>query len=200
MPIGGIIKSFANPINLMQWGMGPAGWASILMRSVISAAGQQLIQQLGDKLGLPQSVIDMAQSRFCASCGDMAGAFKNVREAAQSIGEEYNLSPSQEGQFERELNDIVNQMASSLAESKEFKEAKSSGGKSWIMALAEGLGKKLDKKAKELEKLASQINDKKPSTTTKYGAAAQEFSVLMNAANTAIKTLGEAVAGMARKQ
>ena len=112
-----------------------------------------------------------------------------------------NLSASEARDAANELEDLIGRMASSLAEGQDAKEAKTSrNGKSWIMALADALGKKLDAKAKEMSALADAINDKKPSTTTKFGASAQEFSILMNAANTAIKTLGEANSATARKQ
>lgn len=199
--LGGLTSSFINPMNLAMLATGPAGWAALAAKTLMSAIGQQIIQQLGQQLGLPQSTIDLAQGAFAGAMGDTRGATQNLNEAVQNFGEMFNASPLQIGDAQRELEDIIGRMASSLAEGKDAKEAKASGGaKSWIMALAEALGKKLDKKADEVAKLADDINDKKPSTTTKFGAASQEFSVLMNAANTAIKTLGEAVSSMSRKQ
>ena len=133
--------------------------------------------------------------------GDTQGASRNLSEAVQGAGNLFNADPSQVGQAERELQDVLNQQAASLAESREAREARASGGaRSWLMALAQALGEKLDAKAAEVSSLADQITDDSPSITAKFGAASQEFNVLMNAATTAIKTLGEAMAGMARKQ
>lgn len=199
--LGGLTSSFINPMNLTMLAAGPAGWATLAAKTLMSAVGQQIIQQVGQQLGVPQSTIDLAQGAFAGSMGDASGATQNLGDAVQNFGELLNASPLQIGDAQRELEDVIGKMASSLAEGKDAKDAKSSGGaKSWIMALAEALGKKLDKKADEVADLANDINDKKPSTTTKFGAASQEFSVLMNAANTAIKTLGEAVSSMSRKQ
>lgn len=197
--LSGILKSVINPATLMQLAMGPAGWASLAMKTIGTAIAQQLIQQLGQQLGLPPALISMAQTAFSAASGTQ-GLPSTITDAASQLAQQFNLSPMQQGQLESEMNTMLNQMATSLAEGKDFKEAKASGAKSWIMVLAEALGKKLDKKAKEVSALSDQINDKSPSTTTKFGAAAQEFSVLMNAVNSVIKTFGEAVSGMARKQ
>lgn len=201
MGIGSVFSNVVNPANVAMLAAGPAGWATLATKTLMSAIGQQIIQQLGQQLGLPQSTIDLAQGAFAGSMGDVNGARTNLQEAIETFGSQTGASPMEMGDAQRELEDVIGRMASSLAEGREAKEAKSSGGaKSWIMALAEALGKKLDKKADEVAKLADDINDKKPSTTTKFGAASQEFSVLMNAANTAIKTLGEAVSSMSRKQ
>lgn len=201
MGIGSVFSNVVNPANIAMLAAGPAGWATLAAKTLMSAVGQQIIQQLGQQLGLPQSTIDLAQGAFAGSMGDASGAQTNLREAIEAFGSQTGASPLDIGDAQRELEDIIGRMASNLAEGKDAKEARASGGaKSWIMALAEALGKKLDKKADEVAKLADSINDKKPSTTTKFGAASQEFSVLMNAANTAIKTLGEAVSSMSRKQ
>lgn len=199
--LGNVLSSVVNPTNIALLATGPAGWATLAAKTLMSAIGQQFIQQVGEQLGLPQSTIDLGQSVFSSSVGDFQGAQANLQEAVQSLGEQFGNSPLEIGEATRELDDMIAQMASSLAEGQEAKEAKASGGgKSWIMALASALGDKLDAKAQEVEDLANAINDKKPSTTTKFGAASQEFSILMNAANTAIKTLGEAVSSTARKQ
>jgi len=47
--------------------------------------------------------------------------------------------------------------------------------------------------------MADQVTDKNPSMTTKFGAKSQEFSILMNSATNAIKTIGEGLSNSARK-
>lgn len=200
--IGGMFKSLVNPMTLVQLAMGPAGWASIAAKAVMSAIGQQVIQQLGQKLGLPQSVIDGAQAAFCASIGDKTGVQQNIREAVSSVGQDFDLSPAQQGDMQRNAETALDRLVSGLSESEEFKQAKASGGKAsggWLMALATVFGEKLNAKAAEVQKLAGQITDKTPDKTAKFGAATQEFGILMNAVNNAIKTLGEGLTTTARK-
>ena len=57
-----------------------------LMNKIVSQVGQEFIQQMGEKMGLPQKAIDAAQAAFCESCGDRAGARANHREAG-NLGE-----------------------------------------------------------------------------------------------------------------
>ncbi|MEQ1540112.1 MAG: hypothetical protein ABL928_14385 [Sphingorhabdus sp.] len=200
--IGGMFKSLVNPMTLVQLAMGPAGWASIAAKAVMSAIGQQAIQALGEKLGLPQSMIDGAQAAFCSACGDQAGVQRNIREAVQSVGQDFDLSPADQGNLQRTAENALNKLVSGLSESEEFKQAKASGGKtsgSWLMALATVMGEKLNAKAAEVQTLAGQITDKTPDKTAKFGAATQEFGILMNAVNNAIKTLGEGLTTTARK-
>jgi hypothetical protein len=67
------------------------------------------------------------------------------------------------------------------------------------MALASVIGEKLNVMAKDISTLAGQITKDTPDKTTKFGAATQEFGILMNAANNAIKTIGEGLTTTARK-
>jgi uncharacterized protein YidB (DUF937 family) len=199
--LGGIAT---NPLSIAQLAMGPAGWASLAARTLMSAIGQQVIQQLGEKLGLPQSTIDMAQGAFCASMGDKGGARANLQEAIAGFAENFNASPAEQGDANREVDDAINNMVSRMADSEDGKAARAGGkgggaGQSWLMALAEALGEKLDKMAGEMSKMAGDITDKTPSLTAKFGAKSQEFGILMNAATNAIKTVGEGLSNSARK-
>ena len=205
--LSGIMKSIINPATLMQLAMGPAGWASLATKMLVSAIGQQVIQQLGQQLGLPQSIINMAQTAFSAASGTQ-GMPSTITDAVSQLGQQFNLSPMQQGQLQRaaqnDVNNILEQMATSLSESKEAKDAKSGGSKSWLMAIAENLGKIADKLAKEMTDLSNQIgkgdDQAKASTNVKFGAKSQEFSMFFSSANTVIKTLGEALSSGARKQ
>jgi hypothetical protein len=63
----GITSSLINPVSLAQLAMGPAGWASLAMRTIGAAIAKEVIQQLGQQLGLPQGVINMARERLLGS-------------------------------------------------------------------------------------------------------------------------------------
>ncbi len=196
--IGGLLKSVLNPATIAQLAMGPAGWASIAIKAVVSAVGKEVIQQLGQQLGLPQSVINMAQSAFTAASGT-----QGMPSSIGDLARQFNLSPMQQGQLQRTVDQITGDMATSLSTSKEFKEAKMSGGKSWLMAIAEALGKTADKLSNEMqamsEKLGTGDESSKASDNLKFGAKSQEFSQFFSAANTVIKAVGEALASGARK-
>ena len=73
-----------------------------------------------------------------------------------------------------------------------------SGG--WLEALAKALGDKLNESAKDLQKAAGSVNADNPGQTTQLSAKAQEFAQFMDAVNNVIKTMGEAMDSMARKQ
>ncbi len=74
------------------------------------------------------------------------------------------------------------------------------GAAGWIRAMAEALGKKLDELAHEMEEAANNIDKEDPSTSVRFQVISQQFNILMNAASTAIKAVGEGMQSMARKQ
>lgn len=198
-----------NPANLGLMFAGPAGWAAMATKTLVSAVGQQVIQQLGDKLGLPQSMIDMAQAAFCQSCGDVKGVFKNYREAVDSIAQDANLSPFDRGNLERTAQDATRKLLDSILESDEYRNAKNGGAAkgSIFMQIAVALGKLADKKMGEMASLANQIGgikdgknaNKVTELTGQMQAKGQEFGLLSNAMSNSIKSIGEGVTQLARK-
>lgn len=74
------------------------------------------------------------------------------------------------------------------------------GSKSWLAALVEGLNKMIKESYTEMKSAADAVKKDDPSTMTRFQVASQEFSLLMNTAQTVVKTIGEANAGAARKQ
>lgn len=199
---GGIMSSVVNPTNLAMLAMGPGGWAAMAARTLMSAIGQQIIQQIGGKLGLPQSTIDLAQGAFCASMGDARGATRNIGEVVSEIAERTGASPFEAASAERNINDEIADIATRASESKEAKEAKAGGGRSWLMAIAEALGKTADKLANEMDRMSQNLGEgeNKASENLKFSAKSQEFNQFFSASNTVLKTLGEALGQGARKQ
>lgn len=192
-----------NPVSLLATAaLGPMGGiVAQLATQVLSQVGQQLIQNLGQNLGLPQSSIDLAQGAFAASHGDFQGGAANLDEALDAFGQGTGATPWQTAEAQREFGDAINDFVSSLSEGEDFKAAKSSGGGGgWLMAMATVLGKKLNEMAADMEDMAGQISKDTPDLTAKFGALSQQFSIMMNATTTAIKTVGEAMANTARKQ
>ena len=94
--LSGILKSVINPATLFQLAMGPAGWVSLAVKTVISAVGQQVIQQLGQKLGLPPQLISMAQTAFSQTAGfGGAGGFPGLNANGLNAGAFTNFLTSQ---------------------------------------------------------------------------------------------------------
>lgn len=76
-----------------------------------------------------------------------------------------------------------------------------SGDGGWLMAFAEAMGRLMEKQVNEIEKFSKSIGDKPtPEDSTKLTAMTQMFQMFMNAVSTALKSMGEGAAGMARKQ
>lgn len=188
-----------NPVNLLATAaLGPLGGiASQLISQLASSIGQQIIQQLGESLGMPQSTIDFAQGAFAGSMGDASGAQMNFNEAIEALGSQFGASPTQIGQAQNDVQSAIDDFVGGLSEGEESKQARSGG---WLMAIATQLGKELDKMADDLEGMAGQLSKDDPSMTAQFGALSQQFGMMFNATSTAIKAIGEAMSGMARKQ
>ncbi|MGF7146952.1 hypothetical protein FHS96_000561 [Sphingomonas zeicaulis] len=198
--LGGLFSSVINPASLVMMAT-PAGWASLAVKTLVSAIGEQLIQQLGQQLGLPQSMIDVAQGAFAGAMGDTAGVQRNLEEAVQAFTEGMGFSPAQQGEFQRDLNDQLTQTALEGArQAEKSTRGGGKGGEGWLQAIAEALGGTLNEMAEDMSAMAEDITKDTPDLTTKFSALSQQFSILFNAASTAIKAIGEGMSSTARKQ
>lgn len=202
--IDGLVRSAVNPVNLAQLAMGPAGWASFVVRTMATAIGKELIQSLGQQLGVPQNFIDLAKNGLGAATGSLGGP-DTINGAVRDIAQRMGLSPAEQGNLGRQMREVLNDLISKIGESEEFKEAKAGGkgakggAQGWLRAMASVLGEKLNVLAKEINSLAGQITKETPDKTALFGAATQEFGILMNATSNGIKTIGEGLANTARK-
>lgn len=200
MGIGSVFSNVINPTNLAMLAAGPAGWASLAVKTLMSSIGQEIIQQIGSQLGLPQSTIDLAQGAFAASMGDTQGVQQNLQEAMQGVGDAFDFTPTQQGEFEGNVTDSLNDMAMQGMRDAEKASGGEGGEGGWLMAMAKALGSELNDMASEMESMANKISKDTPDITTKFSALSQQFSILFNAASTAIKAVGEGMAQTARKQ
>lgn len=221
--LNSIMGAITNPATLMQLAAGPAGWASLAMRTIGSAIMNQVIQQLGQKLGLPPAVINMAQQAFSAASGTGDLGQQTVAQAVSNFAKEANLSPIQEGKLQQaanktvdNVNKIVEQMMKKLQSSDEGEDA---GGGSVLMRIARALGKLMDQKMDSLAAKADQlgrVGGEKGMTNkeggfnaqgqSKFGqlsaevqALSQEIGYLSQAISSTIKSIGEAASAIARK-
>ncbi|MFS0737224.1 hypothetical protein ABC347_09255 [Sphingomonas sp. 1P06PA] len=211
-----------NPVNLVtQTALaGLTGGTSLIvsqmLRQVVSSLIQNVIQTIGTELGVPQSVIDMAQGAAAGSVGDFQGAAQNYGEAAQgftelagSFAQQLGASPREQGEFENLVQNQRDSFLDSLRKNNPFVDeegnsgafkAQSGGKGSWLMALAAALGRKLDEAQAQFESKMDSTDWEDSKASMEMQASAQEFSLFMSTATNVIKTVGEALSQMARKQ
>jgi hypothetical protein len=219
--LGGILKSLVNPASLMQLAMGPAGWASLAMKTIGAEILKTIISEIGQQF--MASFKDINQAR--ASIDErFESNGRSAHQAIQEYGEAVGASPSEIGRMQGQYDFVTQTIKNNIKEmndnsSPERKEKlKGKGGLSWIQVMADSMSKILDASLEKLnDKSTSLVNtikdgkglkddaakDNQANTQkaqTDFTVASQEFNILMNSVNTAIKTIGEGLATMARKQ
>lgn len=217
--IGGGGNLFSSIASIaLQGALGVAtGGASLLvttaLKSVMLAVGDQVLQQLGQQLGLPQSVIDIAQAAFHGAAGDPGGAVQNITEASEGLASAIGGGAFEAGEIERgaqtSVQDIVaqaNEAANRSREDQASGEGVTGGGRgkdSLLVAIAKAMGKVIDSKmgqmADKTEQMGSAKGEKYGQLSAEVQALGQEISMVSNALNNAIKAIGEASAQLARK-
>lgn len=221
--IGGGGNLFSSIANIaLQGALGVAtGGASLLvttaLKGVMTAIGDQVLQQLGQQLGLPQAAIDLAQAAFHTAAGDPGGAAQNISEAVQGLGDAAGFDAFQTGQVERQAFDGATWLREQVEEAlqggtdgegnRRGKAALQAGaGDSFLVRLAVALGTVVDNKmnkmvdkAGEIDKASGGDKSKTAKLSAEVSALGQEVSLISNALNTSIKSLGEAASTLARK-
>ena len=189
------------------------GGASLLVTTALKqvglSIGDAILQKIGQGLGLPQPVIDMAQAAFHAEAGDPGGVTQNVQEAVDGLGAAAGLSPSDTGELQRTADegvqnapDLANDLVNGFGDNDTAQAVK---GKSLLVALAIAMGKVADKKMQQMYADTQKLGDLKQgdkgyaSITGEVQALGQEISMISNALNNAIKSIGDAGSTLARK-
>ncbi len=230
------------------------GGSSLLMttalKGVMLSIGDQVLQQLGQQMGLPPAVTSMASSLMHAEAGDFGGSAQSLESAYGELGQASGASDYQTGQLQQQGFDgadwLLQQLMDKL-QNGDFVEnggqkgkaqaaaagggaaggaagadsagggvdsvpgsttaaAGGSDGDSFLLKLAEALGKVIDDKMDDMVNVANQIDQQKSSGSSQTAtlsaqetALGQEVSLISNALNTAIKSLGDAASTLARK-
>lgn len=220
----GLIQAALNPMTLAQVAAGPAGWASLALQTLGPVVAQKVIQMAGERLGLPQPMIDMAQAAFAQATGQPGIARTNVREAVSGLAQQFDLSPRQQGELVRAGDQSVANMNRVLdGILKRMSGAGDEEGGSVLMKIARALGKLMDQKMDTLASKADQLGrvggEKGMKITkgagegsfsaegqSKFGelsaevqALGQEIGYLSQAISSTIKSIGEAASTVARK-
>ncbi|HEY1391835.1 MAG TPA: hypothetical protein VFV25_00560 [Methylibium sp.] len=193
---GGILGAALNIASLAFPELAICNSLANLLTQAIGQAVNQAVQQLTQLCGMPKFIAQ--------EISDV------VKQALSGLQQQSDPDCDQQVQnqcgggfsdFATELcKDIVNYAAQHMGGEK----AKGKGAGSWFEALAQALGQALDKQADKIKNLSSQVTDDnakdKPSTMTQLQSESQRMSFMMSAADQVLKTLGEALSNMARKQ
>lgn len=220
--LGGILGgSGLNIANLlMSASIGAlTGGASLVVQAAltqaISSIAQQVIQQVGQQLGLPQSVVDLAQGAFSAAAGNPGGAFQSIGESAAGLAAATGGGAFETGEIDRQMNDIVQDLVDKTLEKARTGGRDEDGntvggganGKSFMLRLALALGSVLDAKMERMaeigEKIDAESQKKKPkmgSLSAEMTAVGKELDFVSQALNNALKSIGESASTLARKQ
>ena len=125
------------------------------------------------------------------------------------------LSPSDAGQvqgdidqLQQSIEDLMQFLVSDVASSGDSGDGPGSasngnagGSMSWLEAMAKAVGKSVDETMQDMLEKAELIDgESDASASTDFTVAAQRFSMVINAATTAIKAAGEGATAAARKQ
>lgn len=202
--LGSIARSLVNPISIAQLALGPAGWASLAMRTLGPQLAMNLIQQVGQRMGLPQQSIDLAQGIFASAMGQPGLAQQNLAQSVAGIMQG-GFSAREIAQTQREATNIVREMTDTMLErlrnGDDREEGGVRGGESRLVALARALGKVMDGKMNEMIDIGNKIDksDKTGELSAQMQALSQELALVASALNNTIKSVGEANTNMARK-
>lgn len=210
-----------NPISMISQVALAAvtGGGSIIAQLAMQVAMQvakEVIQQVGQQLGLPQPMIDAAQGAFDMATGNPAGAAQEFQQAAGGavgligqIGNMFNASPAEVGKAQQDVDKAKQQLIRNLVEQGQGQDeegnsrgggrAAQGAGGSWLMAIAKALANQVQSQADKLERKMNSTDWDKAGQAAEFQAYSQQFSLVMNTATNAIKTIGESLTAMARK-
>ena len=205
--IGGLVGgAFGGPIGAM---IGQA--VGNLLQDAIGDAVNGAVNELQEKHGMPKFIGDEIKD---ASRSTLAG----LRDNSVSADLQAAVKSEAGGAFDKFKTNLqgslVDEVLSQVRRTATGDDDSGEGG--WLQAIAKAMGKVLDDKASHLVGLSAEMSklnkktgdvetDKANAETfnqkmTEFQATSQEYSMLNNTFSTAIKSLGEALGSMARKQ
>ena len=187
--------------------------AGTALKGVVGAIGDSILQQVGQQLGLPQSVIDTSSALLHEGSGDPAGAAQHLQAAVSDLANATGGTALEQGQFANSAQSYADQLCSGMIESMKNSGGRSGGeatnGQSFLEKLAIALGSVLDQKLNDMMDLSNQIGSlgtisnsnqsQLGMLTGKMQAEGQEVSMLSNALDNSIKSTGDAMSTLAKK-
>lgn len=223
---GGFLSAIGSIVGTMFGGPIGAMIGQALGSLVQNMLGQAM-QGLGLNQDTQDAVMKGFQDSFREDSGGLEAGSGNATPSEQinQFADAAGLSDADRGTLQRlsdsaqkAINDLVNQGAQDAAGGDA--KANSKGGGSWLIAIAKALGSMCGKEASKLVELSGKMDqaleaksnakegskaeskaaDEYQKLMTQFQAESQLFNMLSNVASTAIKSLGEGMSTIARKQ
>jgi hypothetical protein len=218
--MGDIFKILTNPLSLLALAGGPAAFLADLFKDLFASIGAQVINQVGQLLGLPLASVSNALDIFGGEIGKPKNFFNNpgqsgVRQAVDNIQRQTGASNFESGQIfnssQFTIDSIINSIKSKIEEA--ISGAKGKNGKpnvaaelgikgGFLVALALALGQVMDRKSDDIVKLAQQINDDGQATVgtevksgdTSRASRLQQQTSLLQGLSQELNTLSQGLA------
>jgi hypothetical protein len=194
---GGNIMGLA--LNIAGMAYPPLGIGMSLMNMFGPMLGQAVngaMSQLCQEAGMPKFIADMV--------GDLAQ--QAITQMQQQNPSDPQCDQHVQDQWGGEMNDFASQFCKGIVDDaiNNMSHKPNRGAQSWFEAVASALGNALNAQADKVNQLSQAVEGKNstddPKAFTDLQAASQRMSFMMSAADQVIKTLGEALGTMARKQ
>lgn len=189
-----------------------------LIGTVMGGGAQQAAQTLQREDGMPKFVQDAVNQA-------VDKILKELKKPTD--GADQALCDCAQKDIQESVDDIANKIVDSVR--RQMSEATSEGGKeccgtggakkgakSWLQAIAQAMGEAMGNKAAKMVELSNKLKEQSSAggdekaqaksakemqaTNAEFTAVSQEFKLLTDAFSTAIKSLGEGMSTMARKQ
>jgi hypothetical protein len=184
-----------------------------LVQQMVGQMIQQMVQQLAQQMGMSGNEANQTAKSMMEQLGFEGGNNQgSIRETLNEVSQQLGLSPRQQGEMTRSVEDFVNEsvrqgvkdaMEGANVENKGRRNGRggaTKGGGDFFTLLAEILGRKINSGFTDMKNLADATNWKDPKQATDFQAQQQKFGYFMQSLSTALKTVGEALANVARKQ
>jgi hypothetical protein len=180
-----------------------------LVQQMVGQMIQQMVQQLAQQMGVSPGEANKTAQSMMEQLGIEGGNQGSIRETLNEASQQLGLSPQQQGEMTRSVEDFVNEslrqgvkdaMEGANVENKGRKNGGRASKGDFFTLLAEILGKKINSGFNDMKNLADATNWKDPKQATDFQAQQQKFGYFMQSLSTALKTVGEALANVARKQ
>lgn len=219
--LSGLLKTVAPLALTALTGGAAAPFLAMAMKAIGAELLKAAIGFIGQQLQASFSDINNAQSTVNDNLGS---SNRRVSEIIQELGEQVGASPQEVGQSQNIADMMLKQLENNIKETfanispGRKEKMKGGGGKSWLQLMADSMSKVLDASLRKVDLKSTALADiqraggnlkgqaaadnaaQSTKANSEFAVANQEFSILMNSVNTAIKTIGEGLATMARKQ
>ena len=182
-----------------------------LVSTIMGGGAQQATQTLQREDGMPkflQDAISQAIEKVLQDCHKPSeGADEAISDAAGG-----DIQSAADDTAKQIVDSVRRQMTEGTSDSgKECGGGGKAGAKSWLQAIAQAMGEAMGNKASKMVELSNKLKENSggseqdqakemQATNAEFQAVSQEFKILTDAFNTALKSLGEGMSSMARKQ